>query len=360
MIQHQRPIALAYNLVTIKKALMVCLALNRPAVIWGGVGVGKSSLIAQLCRELQHELFDVRLSDKEPSDLGGIPFPTEQDGRRVVEWLAASNLLPFITPARADLKCIVFYDEIDRSEKQTENVALQLLLDRRVNGHELVPGARQLAAGNGTSDNGTSVLSDAAATRLVHFYVDTGSEKALDSWQGWATRSNVSPVLRGFANFRQELFMGPPPKFMELQRATPRTFAWAGEIADYCDQLSWGSDVLEPLVFGAVGQVAGREFLGYRRLFNECPKPEVIAADPVTTSLPGEFGIFFALGQQLVAVASHNCTKEDPDLTKRFATYIGRWPEEQQAHFFRMSSEFLPTIIHTPEYRAWEKSFRIV
>lgn len=356
----QRPIALATNLVTIKKALMVALALNLPTVMWGGVGVGKSSLVAQLCKELEYELFDVRLSDKEPTDLGGIPFPIEKDGHRSITWLAASNLIPFITPARPDVKGVLVFDEIDRSEKQTENAALQLILDRRINQHELCPSVRILAAGNGTSDNGTSVLSDAAATRMLHLYVDTSGEKALASWQGWAVRSDVSAVMRGFASFRQELFLGATPKFTELQRATPRTFSWAGRIAEYCDTLSWGDGVLEPLIFGAVGQVAGREFLAYRKLFHECPKPEVIAADPIGTRLPSEFGIFFALGQQLLSVASHNLTKEEPELTRKFATYVGRWADEQQAHWFRTASEHLPTLINTPEYKAWEKSFRVL
>jgi hypothetical protein len=341
---------------------MVCIAENLPCVIWGGVGSGKSSALQQISRELEMKLYDLRLSDKEPTDLGGIPFPQEdEEGRKFVRWLVASDLIPFVRPGREDEDCILFMDEYDRCEKATENVSIQLSLDRCVNGHRLVPGCRIVCAGNGSSDNGTSVISDAAATRLVHFYVDTASEGALQSWTDWASRpeSNVSPVARGFARFRQELFTGAQPKFTELQRATNRTSTWAFKAAETCDSIPWGEEVVEPIVFGLVGQIAGREILAYRRLFRECPPPEAIAADPAGVALPGEFGIYFALGQQLMAVASHNGTQEEPELTKQYARYVGRWPEEQQAHFFRTGSASLPSIVHTPEYRRWEKGFRI-
>jgi len=353
-----KQVAIAFPLTVIKKAVAACMAANIPCVIWGGTGIGKSSLIKQLADELAHKLRDVRLSDKEPSDLGGIPFPEGKEGKRRVTWLP-NGLLPFKGMGDDTEECILFLDEIDRCDKPTQNVALQILLDRSVNGSSLVDNCRIVAAGNGMADTGTTPLTEAAATRMIHFYVDTTSDKALDSWVRWAGRSKVDPALQGYALFRQQTFMGKETKFVELQRANPRTFDWAMQLVNICDTLEYGPEIIEPLVFGAVGCVPGREFLGYRRLFQQCPPPAVILADPLTAPIPDDLGLCFALGQQLTALASANMTVEDPAMTKQFCKYFNRFPDAQKAHWFRTASEYLPTLVGLPEYKTWEATFRV-
>jgi hypothetical protein len=362
-------IAKTYGLGVIKQAIAVCIHCKRPAIIWGGVGVGKSSLVALLASELEIDLWDLRLSDKEPSDLGGIPFPVKgEDGSHRVTYLT-NSLIPFLgtrlpngETVGEDYVGILFIDEMDRADKSVENVALQLLLDRQVNGHRLPAGVSVIAAGNGMSDNGTSVISDAAATRLVHFYVDTQSAEALDSWLDWAQANGIDPALRGFAKYRQPIFAGSDTSFIELQKPTPRTSTWAAELARTCEALPFGHRVLEPLVYGAVGQLAGREMIAFFKLFQSCPTLEQIVANPKQVMVPtgtDAFGLLFALGQHLINANTREGQEDDTTRTAAFATYANRWPEEQTAHFFKSASRTLTSIVHTPEYRAWEKSSRL-
>lgn len=363
---NQPKIAKAYGLGIIKQSVAVCVSLDVPLVIWGGVGVGKSSLVRQLAEELGIPLYDVRLSDKEPSDLAGIPAPDHSTGRIVY---MVSDLIPFVgitlsdgTVVTDDYECLLFLDEYDRCDKATENVSLQLTLDRVVNGKRLPKKCRILAAGNGSSDNGTAVLSDAAATRLVHFYVDTQGSEALDSWERWADNEGIGEDLKGFARWRQPMFTGSASEFLELQKPTPRTFVAASRLADACDTLPFGEDVIEPIIYGAVGQTAGREYLAFRKLFKACPTQSQIVADPVNATLPqGEhqFGLLFALGSHLLTANTRDGAEADKAVTKSYATYAGRWPEEQKAHFFKRASRVLTSIVHTPEYKRWEKEARL-
>jgi hypothetical protein len=358
--KRQQHKAMTYPLITIKKAVLACIACKIPVAVWGGVGIGKSSLINQIARDLKRTMYDLRLSDKEPSDLGGIPYPiTGEDGAtRHVEWLIASGRIPFRTPGRKDEDCILFMDEIDRTETATQNVALQLLLDRCVNGHQLVEGCSIVAAGNGTSDSGTTPLTSAAAGRMVHLYVDTASRAAVESWDKWAERNGVSPWMRGFASYRQSHFMGEAAEFVEMQAPHPRAQNMADRLIQFCDGVEWGESVIEPLVFGAVGQVAGREALAFRKLFLSCPTPEQIEADPRNTAIPSEFGVCWALGAHLINIAA-NDGNEKKHLTKAFATYANRFPEEQRGFFYQAASVRCQSIVNTPEYKAWEKAFRL-
>ena len=181
---------------------------------------------------------------------------------------------------------------------------------------------------------------------------------AYESWNGWAGKNGISDVTRGFARFRQNVFTGEDYEFIELQQPTPRTFTTADRLAEHCDSLDWGSKVIEPLIFGAVGQVAGREWLAYRDVFKKCPTPEQIEADPDGAALPDEFGVCFALGQTLTAVAN-NDGQERTAMTAAFARYVTRWPEEQQSHWFRSASRLCPSVVHTAQYKEWERQFRV-
>src|SRR6266850_1398983 len=101
------------NLEQAARAIAVCCAANIPVALWGPVGVGKSAVTKQVAEKSKLRLFDFRLSDKEPSDLGGIPYPV--DGK--LRYLVTDNL-----PLDSDEKAIVFLDEFDRCDVAVMNV----------------------------------------------------------------------------------------------------------------------------------------------------------------------------------------------------------------------------------------------
>ena len=49
-----------------------------PVMIWGAPGVGKSTVIRELCAELGIGFIDVRLAQREPVDIRGLPVPHER------------------------------------------------------------------------------------------------------------------------------------------------------------------------------------------------------------------------------------------------------------------------------------------
>jgi len=66
------------------------MAARRPVFIWGGPGVGKSSVVKQLAETLNVPLQDVRALLLDPVDLRGLPF-LASDGRS--KW-ATPEFLP--------------------------------------------------------------------------------------------------------------------------------------------------------------------------------------------------------------------------------------------------------------------------
>lgn len=58
-----------------------------PLMVWGAPGLGKSSILKGVAKELGIGFIDVRLAQREPVDIRGLPVPGE-DG---VKWLVASE-----------------------------------------------------------------------------------------------------------------------------------------------------------------------------------------------------------------------------------------------------------------------------
>ena len=64
-----------------KSCLSLCRESNVTAFMWGHRGIGKSSIVRQLCQELRIGFVDFRASQIEASDLRGLP--DKSDNRTV-------------------------------------------------------------------------------------------------------------------------------------------------------------------------------------------------------------------------------------------------------------------------------------
>ena len=96
-----------------------------PIILWGPPGVGKSSIILAVAEELGVDIVDVRLAQKDPSDMRGIPVPDEQRG--LVEWYLSTEW-----PRNPNSRGIIFFDELTAADKTLQAAAYELILDRKL------------------------------------------------------------------------------------------------------------------------------------------------------------------------------------------------------------------------------------
>ena len=57
-----------------KSALTHCIKLQRPIMMWGAPGIGKSDIVKQIADSEKREVIDIRLPLWEPTDIKGIPY----------------------------------------------------------------------------------------------------------------------------------------------------------------------------------------------------------------------------------------------------------------------------------------------
>src|SRR5262245_54438669 len=172
----------------LSQALSSLIPSNRPVYLWGGPGIGKSSLIRQAADALGLDLVDVRATLLDPVDLRGLPRLTDD----TAVWCP-----PAFLPRSGS--GVLFLDELAQSPPLVQAACLQLVLDRRVGEYELPVGWSVVAASNRSEDRaGAHRLISPLLNRFVHLDLDVSA----DDWQAWAVKANISPEVRAFLRLR--------------------------------------------------------------------------------------------------------------------------------------------------------------
>lgn len=131
-------------------------------MMWGAPGIGKSSIVNFVAKENDMEVIDLRLSQLAPTDIRGLPYVDES-----VAHFAPPSFLP------REGKGILFLDEINLAPPSVMNIAMQLVLDRRVGDYVVPDGWYIMAAGNRVEDRAAVSQMPAPLTnRFLHFTVE--------------------------------------------------------------------------------------------------------------------------------------------------------------------------------------------
>ena len=132
-----------------KTAITHCLGLQRPIMVWGAPGIGKSDVVKQIGTESKREVIDIRLPLWEPTDIKGIPFFNQK--LNTMEWAPPAEL-----PSDPKSTAILFLDELNAAPPSVQAAAYQLILNRRVGTYKLPEGVSIVAAGNRETDKGVT------------------------------------------------------------------------------------------------------------------------------------------------------------------------------------------------------------
>ena len=289
---------------------------HTPVMLWGAPGVGKSQLVAQVAREADLPLIDIRLSQLEPSDLRGIPFRVDDR----VEW-AIPSMLPH-QDKHGDCG-VLFLDEITSAPPSVSAAAYQLILDRRLGDYEVPQGWAIVAAGNRQGDRGVTYAMPAPlANRFSHYEVDTH----LDDWVLWAYRAGIDDRLVGFLRFRPELLFDFDPAQNPVAFPSPRSWEFAHRALQ---KFAEEPDMLGGALQACVGPAAGVELHAFIRHLDELPDIDAILNGEETT-VPADLDLQYAVAAALVGRASGpqgNASAEE--MHSRILEYAGRFPQKE-------------------------------
>lgn len=285
---------LQLNATQLATAIRTCMTLDKPLFIWSSPGLGKSDIMGQVAQASDAQLVDIRLSMWDSVDVRGIPTVT--DG--MTHWNPPA-VLPFVGNAAftQDRPILLVLDEIMQAMPAVQSVAFQLVLERAVGEHRLMPNVRVVAASNRQTDRaGANRMSTPLANRFSHLELIAH----LDSWCSWAWGKDLNPLVIAFLRLRPDLLNTFDPAKGDVAFATPR--AWATVCAIVSAKLT--TDIRYALIAGTVGEGPAAELEAFIRTWETMPNIDGILTDPAGAVVPTDPATLFAVTAALAQRAT--------------------------------------------------------
>lgn len=276
----------------LSKSIAVAHAINRPLMIWGPPGVGKSSVVHQYAAGLGLPVLDWRLTLCDAVDMRGTP--RERDG--YTYWAPPIELK--LDPKS---KGIMFLDELAQARMEVKNVAAMLVLERRIGEWKLPDGWWIVAASNRMGDaSGTSPMPKHLDNRFWHQEVEVN----LDDWMVWADAADIDYRVVAYLKYRPTALMSFDPRSKEAAFASPRTWHVLSDAVKGFD--SQGLLNEDPVMVGEwfsgiVGAGYGREFTGFLKTMASLVSIEQILLDPMAAPISHDPSVNYALATALAA-----------------------------------------------------------
>lgn len=366
---------------------------GRTGMVWGPPGVGKSDGFKTAAKAIaaalglagpvleRHEiqefsrnggnmrqafgLFDLRLSQMDPVEIGGLPRENKNNG--TMEKLPPSW---FAHGGRADLPDygILLLEELPSAPLSIQTTAYQIALDGIIGDYRLKDGWGTFAAGNRLSDGGQYFkMPNALANRMCHITV----ESDLQGWVDWAIDRGIDHSLVAFVRFRPELLN----TYEEHVSKRGKDFAFATErqweaVDDFlkgnsqAGQLQVNQAEAHAIVSGLVGGGPAAEYMGFRDVWHKMPDIDGITIDPDSSVLPEDaatlYAVMTALGAKANSTNVGNCFKYIDRVTQMgraemsvlFVRDMQRRQNLEQQAAIREGRTFV-SAVKTPAYSAW-------
>ena len=273
----------------------------------GGPGLGKTTIVKELSRELEIQCKVVSLAQYDAGELAG--------------WLISDNdsmkrLRPDWMPKYGE--GILFFDELPQAPVSNQNISAQIINERRIGEHKLPDGWAIVCAGNRLSDRaGTNNMPTHVKDRLMFLEI----EADLEDFMKYGSERRFVPEIMAFLRFRPEFLH----KFDRDADASPSPRSWE-RVHTILSQ--WKLDKTDEMeaINGQVGQSASADFHGYKRVFDRCPDIDQLINNPDTAMVPEEANIAFAICANL----SSKMNKENG---KNILRYLSRMDQQEYTAF---------------------------
>lgn len=310
-------------------------------MIWGGPGIGKSDIPAQVAEELGIGLLDFRANLFDPVDVRGIPHivSLKDSGKRFTKW-AVPDVFPIVE--RDGDRGLLFIDELPTAPPATQNAFLQLLLTRQVGDYTLPDGWSILAAGNRLTDSAAVYqMPSPVRNRLAHYEL----EPTIEAWAEWAFAKGIDPSIISFLQFKPGLLNSF--KADEYAFPTPRSWSFVDQKLKVYDESIPEEDFFYG-VSALVGDGPAGEFVAYKQIADELPDITKLVAGETTYKVDkdGNPAVLYALSGSL---AAHT----DADNLKNVMKIVDKLPVEYQVITVKGALAKDKTLLKHADLKSW-------
>lgn len=288
---------------TLKSTLTAAIAINRPLMIEGAPGLGKTEITKQVARDLGWNGKDNRPDQEfgylhlhaplmQPEDYA---MPVVNADRTSVDFIVASKF-PMLGNDSTPERGLINIDELPQADNSGQKILANLIQERELHGQKLKPGWAITATGNRAKDRAGAnrILSHLRARMTTIEF-----EPQVDDWVQWCMQNDVSPMVPAFIRWKPALLLDEDSQ-AEIK---PNPRSWVEGVASVIGKVPAEAEF--ECFKGAVGEGPAGEFVAFLQLYRELPDPDLVIKNPDTHPIPtGKPSVMFALTGALASRAT--------------------------------------------------------
>ena len=289
-------------------------------MLWGATGVGKSECVRQLAADLNAELRDIRLCQKMPTDIGGLPT-LDHETKQTVFYPPA-----FLASSDDNKPVILFFDEISLAPDDTKGAVLGILEERHQGEIKIPDDWMIIAAGNRPEDMANARgLGAAANRRLLHIVIEPQLEATLN----YFLKIGVIPEVLAFLKVFPQHLSGEESARTQKHELYPRPASWK-KVSDVYEILRKADKNLRQIaVAGIIGDGTAAEFMmlaeeiAQLKSVDELLEIQRKSPNKIGNHLPATLNGIYALSFAIVTRATEETAVELLELINRFDEQMG-------------------------------------
>jgi len=310
-------------------------------LIKGAPGIGKTELVYEAARRnntqviLSHPVVD------DPVDYKGMPYVLEDiNGNKYATFLPFGNLKAAID---AKEPTIYFLDDLGQATPAVQAAAMQLLLARKINDHDVSEHITFMAATNRKKDKaGVSGILEPVKSRfatIVELIVHA------PDWIEWALKAGVPTELIHFIRWKNEMLFQFEPTSDLTNSPCPRTVENVGRLfmAGIPKEIEYSTYA------GTAGEGFATEFIAFLDVFRDLPDPDWCLMNPTMVDIPS----FDDKPAVLYAIAANVAKKASHQNMERFVTLANRFPDDFSVMMMRDALINDETLKESRAYIEW-------
>jgi hypothetical protein len=293
----------------------------------GAPGVGKSSILASIARELPD--YQACYIDVANLDLGDLGMPVIDRETMTTSYAPNSR---FGIGKGQNKPVLLMLDELGKASRPVLNMLLPVILEHRLGDVTLPNGSIVFATSNLDTDGVGDNIPAHAYDRMTELDL---ANPTVDEWLGWASNNDIAPEVMAFVrdypqvSERYDLIDAKdknPYIFNPLTGNTKNFCSFRGleKASNLIKQRDVLGDSLLAALSGTVGEAAARDLEANVMLADAMPRFAAIMADPAKCKLPSGAGAYFLMAFSLAS-------RVNADNIDEIMTYTGRF-ESFEAH----------------------------
>lgn len=296
----------------LKECIYYAAKTERPIMIWGKAGIGKSRIVYQAAAEMfpkkvakkGRRVYEFRATLLDPVDLRGLMEIINAAGRRVTSWCP-----PVFLPDKPG--GVMFIDELPTATPLVQAAMYQLMLDKKLGEYELPEDTVIICAGNMEGHRAAvNRMPTPLANRFIHQYLGVD----VNEWIDWAITNDLAIEVIAFIRLRPTLLdTFDPDNLTEKAFCSPRTLEFASDII----KAKPPRNILLHLLRGTLGKGPAEELFSILDDWKDLPDLNNLIKHPDKAEIPSKPSVMFAVIQGLAKIV-------DAKLIGNFLTYANR------------------------------------